>query len=118
MPPRAAWPGPEGSAAWGCPASRRQRRPFSARARGPQAARAGARSEREPRLGLLAAGEHRRHVLGPRRPVLVPVPGAAAEEPDVRVLRVAVEQELPVRGEAVVTGGRARDGRGGERGEA
>ena len=52
--------------------------------------------ETKPRLHHAVSGEHLRHILSHRRPMLEPVPGSAANEPNVFKLRMLIDQEIAV----------------------
>ena len=109
-------------------AAERAARPAAPRARGRDPLRTGGRSRsardgaRSPSAkrgsGSALAGQHARGVLGDRRPVLVAVARAAAEQPDPLVLGVAREQEVAVGRQRVVAAGRRAHRRAGQRGEA
>ena len=63
------------------------------------------RPESEARIGLCTVQELV-YILGQRRPVLEPVPGPAAENPDSFVLGMPGDEEVRVRRQGVRTGPR------------
>ena len=99
---------------------RRRRRALTVRRTPPCAgcARGGARPSAKRGSGAARAAQHGRHVLGQRGPVLEAVSRAAAQQPHARLAGVGGEQEVRVRREAVVAGGRGGHARFGEPGEA
>src|SRR6188472_1074975 len=60
------------------------------------------RRERECRFRCRRAGDQPGHMLSDGGPVFEPVTGAAAHEPDVLVLRVAIDEEVATGGVLVL----------------